>query len=95
MVNKNAAGGGHDDSDLRKESPTPSQSGSGGGTLATDIGSEDEEKTALDGDLEPTARPKGTRSSQETGRVRTMRAHPADERHVRCLSLAGSSIERN
>lgn len=50
MTSGNTASSG----DLRKEPPTPSQSGSSGGTLATDIGSEDEEKTALGGDPEPT-----------------------------------------
>jgi len=45
---------GTDDRDLRDDPPTPSQSGSSGGTLATDIASEDEEKTALGGDPEPT-----------------------------------------
>ena len=54
MTDPNTAGRGRDDSDLRKELPTPSQSGSGGGALATDIGSEDEDKTALGGDPEPT-----------------------------------------
>lgn len=39
--------------DLKNERPTPSQSGSGGGTVATHIGSEDEEKTALGGDPQP------------------------------------------
>jgi hypothetical protein len=54
MIDRNLAGSGRDDSDLNDEPPTPSQSGSSGGTLATDIGSEDEEKTALGGDPEPT-----------------------------------------
>lgn len=54
MTNRNKAGSGRDDSDLNDELPTPTQSGSSGGTLATDIGSEDEEKTALGGDPEPT-----------------------------------------
>jgi hypothetical protein len=45
---------GRDDRDLRDQVPTPSQSGSAGGTLAADIGSLDEEKTALGGDPEPT-----------------------------------------
>jgi len=46
--------GGRDDSDLRDQEQTPSQSGSAGGTLATDIGSRDEEKTARGEDPEPT-----------------------------------------
>ena len=54
MTNKNTAGSGRDDSDLKDEAATPSQSGSAGGTLATDIGSEDEERIALGGDPEPT-----------------------------------------
>jgi len=45
---------GRDDSDLRDRESTPSQSGSAGGTLAADIGSRDEEKTALGEDAEPT-----------------------------------------
>lgn len=47
-------GTGRDDSDLRDRVATPSQSDRGGGSLATDIGSRDEEKSALGGDPEPT-----------------------------------------
>lgn len=54
MNRKTKVGSGRDDSDLRKEPRTPSQSGASGGTLATDVGSEDEEKTALGGEPEPT-----------------------------------------
>ena len=36
------------------EPRTPAQSGSGGGSVATDVGSRDEEKTARGGDPEPT-----------------------------------------
>jgi hypothetical protein len=54
MMDSSIAGTGRDDSDLREETETPTQSGSGGGTLAADIGSRDEEKTALGGDPEPT-----------------------------------------
>jgi hypothetical protein len=54
MTDRKPAGSGRDDSDLDDEPATPSQSGSSGGTLAADIGSRDEEKTALGGDPEPT-----------------------------------------
>lgn len=43
-----------DDADLRDREETPSHAGSAGGTLATDIGSRDEEKSALGEDPEPT-----------------------------------------
>jgi hypothetical protein len=52
--NRKPQGRGRDDSDLRDRVATPSQAGSGGGTLATEIGSRDEEKSALGGDPEPT-----------------------------------------
>jgi len=54
MSNNNLSGRGRDDADLRDEPATPSQSGSAGGGLATDIGSQDEEKSALGGDPEQT-----------------------------------------
>lgn len=47
-------GAGRDDSNLHDDPPAPSASGSGGGTLARDIGSRDEEKSAGGGDPEPT-----------------------------------------
>lgn len=54
MVNPNSMGAeGRDDRDL-DDAPTPSHQGSSGGTLATDIASEDEERNALGGDPEPT-----------------------------------------
>ena len=43
-----------DDSDLRDDLPTPSQSSSAGGSVATDVGSRDEERLARGGDPEPT-----------------------------------------
>lgn len=54
MTDRNLAGRGRDDSDLKKEPRAPSQSSSSGGALATEIGSEDEERSALGGDPEPT-----------------------------------------
>lgn len=42
------------DGALEAETDAPSQSGSGGGTLARDVGARDEEKSALGGDPEPT-----------------------------------------
>ena len=45
---------GQDDRDLMDDAPTPSQQGSSGGGLATDVASLDEERTALGGDPEPT-----------------------------------------
>lgn len=54
MTDNSIAGTGRDDSDLRDEAETPAQSGRGGGTLAADIGSRDEEKSALGSDPEPT-----------------------------------------
>lgn len=42
------------DADLHDDPPAPAQSGSGGGGLARDVGSRDEEKTASGGDPEPT-----------------------------------------
>ena len=43
-----------DDRVLPDELATPSQSGSAGGGTATDVGSRDEEKSALGADPEPT-----------------------------------------
>ena len=55
MANPNSMGAeGRDDRDLADDAPTPSHQGSSGGSLATEIGSEDEERTALGGDPEPT-----------------------------------------
>ena len=54
MADDSIAGTGRNDGDLRDEVETPTQSGSGGGTLATDIGSRNEEKGALGGDPEQT-----------------------------------------
>jgi hypothetical protein len=45
---------GRNEGDLRDEVETPTQSGSGGGTLATNIGSRSKEKSALGGDPEQT-----------------------------------------
>lgn len=45
---------GRDDGDLRDEAATPAQSGTGGGRMASEIGSRDEAKTALGGDPVPT-----------------------------------------
>ncbi|RZI67940.1 MAG: hypothetical protein EOP13_27610 [Pseudomonas sp.] len=77
MTNPNMAEHGHDASELRTEPPTPSQSGSGGGTLATDIGSEDEEKTARGGDPQPTratkedkVQPRNSARSDHSGAAR-------------------------
>jgi len=77
-MSRNKAGSGRDDSDLNNEPPTPSQSGSSGGTLATDIGSEDEEKTALAAIRNRRARPRRTRSSHVFPPGRTMQARDAD-----------------
>lgn len=55
MTNPKSMGAeGRDDRDLMDDAPTPSHQGSSGGTLATDIGAQDEERTALGGDPEPT-----------------------------------------
>ncbi|MBV9840781.1 MAG: hypothetical protein JOY99_04460 [Sphingomonadaceae bacterium] len=53
MIDRNDARG-RDDRDLHDEPPAPSQQGSGGGGIATEIGSRDEERSALGGDPEPT-----------------------------------------
>ncbi|MBO9379466.1 hypothetical protein GG804_22090 [Sphingomonas histidinilytica] len=72
MPGKNLAGSGRDDGDLNAEPSTPSQSGSSGGTLAIDIGSEDEEKTALGGDPEPT---RVTKQDKVQSRIPTRSDH--------------------
>jgi hypothetical protein len=53
MANPSATTG-RNDRHLRDEPPAPEQSGTGGGATATEIGSRDEERTALGGDPEPT-----------------------------------------
>lgn len=45
---------GRDDRDLHDEPATPAQSGTGGGRMASEIGSRDEVRNALGGDPEPT-----------------------------------------
>jgi hypothetical protein len=69
---------GHDrtDSDLHDDPPTPSHSGSFGSSIAAEIGSRDEEKTAKGADPEITRPTKGdkrqpripTRSDHDGGR---------------------------
>ncbi len=59
MTNPNSMGAeGRDDRDLRDDVPTPSHQGSSGGSLATEIGAEDEERGAL-GEEAPPARVHG------------------------------------
>ena len=53
MSDSNSARG-RDDADLRDEPEAPTQSGSGGGNVATEVGSRDDEKSALGNDSEPT-----------------------------------------
>jgi hypothetical protein len=54
MADNSIAGSRRKDADLHDEVETPTQSGNGGGTLATEIGSRNEEKSALGGDPEQT-----------------------------------------
>ena len=54
MIEHVNRGSGRDDSDLQDIEPTPSQSGTSGGTTARDVGARDEEKGATGGDPEPT-----------------------------------------
>jgi hypothetical protein len=66
-MNNDTAARGRDDSELRDEPATPAQSGSSGGTLATDVGSQDEEGSALGGDPEPTRVTKKDKVQPDTG----------------------------
>lgn len=63
---------GSDDSDLRDQPATPSQSGGSGGTLAAEIGSRDEEKSALGADSEPT---RATKEDKVQPRIPTRADH--------------------
>jgi len=62
IMNSRKPSGRGNDRDLWDEPPAPSQSGSGGGGLATEIGSKDDERGALGGDPEPTRVHKGDRT---------------------------------
>lgn len=57
---------GRDDSDLQDIEPTPSQSGSSGGTTAREVGARDEEKRAIGGDPDPTRVTKGDKVQPAT-----------------------------
>jgi hypothetical protein len=63
---------GRDDSDLDDGLPTPSQSGSAGGSLANDVGSLDEARNALGGDPEPT---RATKRLKQQPRIPTRSDH--------------------
>lgn len=56
-----------DDSDLHAEPAAPGQSGAAGGETARDVGSRDEEKTAMGGDPQPTRVTKGDKIQPDTG----------------------------
>jgi hypothetical protein len=61
-----------DDRDLRDEPEAPAQSGSGGGGIATEIGSRDDQKLALGGDPEPT---RATKQDKVQPRIPTRADH--------------------
>lgn len=63
---------GHDDRDLGDTAGTPAQSGSSGGGIATEIGSRDEEKSALGSDPEPT---RATKEDKMQPRIPTRSDH--------------------
>lgn len=66
-----------DDSDLRDEPATPAQSGASGGSLAAEIGSRDEEKSALGEDPEPT---RATKHDKVQPRIPTRSDHDGANR---------------
>lgn len=54
MNDQDAKARGRDDKDLHDAGPTPSHGGRGGGAIGTDVGTRDEEKSAIGGDPQPT-----------------------------------------
>ncbi|WP_022683888.1 hypothetical protein [Sphingobium bisphenolivorans] len=66
MTDKTSGARGRADNDLNDEPPAPSHSGSGGGGTARDVGSRDEEKTAMGGDPEPTRATKQDKVQPDT-----------------------------
>lgn len=67
-----APGHDRDDSDLHDDPPTPSQSGSFGGSLSAEVGSRDEEKTARGSDPEHT---RATKADKIQPRIPTRADH--------------------
>jgi hypothetical protein len=65
------------DSDLHDEPATPAQSGTGGGRMASEIGSRDEARNALGGDPEPTR-------ATKRDKVRPFIATQSDQGGARC-----------
>lgn len=61
-----------DDRDLRDRAATPSHAGSAGGTVARDVGSRDEEKSARGGEPEPT---RATKKDKIQPKTRTRSDH--------------------
>ncbi|HKY80558.1 MAG TPA: hypothetical protein VJM09_03710 [Sphingobium sp.] len=59
--------GGRDDSDLHDAPPATGQSGFGGGNIARDIGSRDEERAVDSGAPEPTRATKQDKNQPDTG----------------------------
>ena len=58
---------GRDDADLHDDPPAPGQGSAAGGSLARDVGSRDEEKSARGGDPEPTRVTKQDKVQPQTG----------------------------
>ena len=58
---------GAEDPEASKDLPMPGQSGRGGGGTATEVGSRDEEHSALGGDPEPTRVTKKDKIQPDTG----------------------------
>ncbi|EQB06156.1 hypothetical protein FHS51_001033 [Sphingobium wenxiniae] len=67
MTDQNRDSRTQDDSQLRDVPETPGQGGTGGGNIARDVGSRDEEKTATGADPEPTSVTKKDKLQPDTG----------------------------
>ncbi len=66
MENQNRSEG-RDDADLHDDPPAPGQGSAAGGSLARDVGSRDEEKSARGSDPEPTRVTKQDKVQPQTG----------------------------